>query len=306
MLLLGLLLNVDRRTLTLVLGVALVLSVGACGSEPAPQPQIVAAAPTSVATTAPLTAPSATPTVVPTATATPVPAAPSPVPTSVPTPTAAPTATSVPPTSTPVPSQAAVAETTPVSEDESNVEPAVEPTVLIETPTPVPTATPTLTPAEPEVEGDSLAVEPDATETPLENVPTAVVVVSGEPPIECYDAVINLYRGFVDGVDALAFEGGRVQCGAAASTTVTASRSYRHSSGLVVQRNANYIFDESGTGYVPYSGAMHFCSNGQPASVLIRAETVPSLLVVIDSEARRQIAQGVTGPVTFSEAGAQC
>lgn len=179
---------------------------------------------------------------------------------------------------------------------------------MAETPTEVPTTAPTPVPivaaTAAEVEAEEPAIEASPTPTPLAEAPAAAV--SGAPPIECYDAVIKLYRGFVDGVDELGFEDGRVQCGAAASTTVAASRSYRHSSGLVVQRNANYIFNDAGTGYIPYSGAMHFCSDGQPASLAISAETVPQLLVLIDNEARRQIAQGMTGPATFSEAGSQC
>lgn len=87
---------------------------------------------------------------------------------------------------------------------------------------------------------------------------------------------------------------------------MAAAKSYRHSSGLVVQRNGDFIFNEAGTAYIPYSGTMHFCVNSQPSSAPLVAETVPSLLVVIDSEAQRQLAQGAVGPATFTDAGSQC
>ena len=281
--------NVSRRVVLVVLGTCIVLFMAACGSEAADQAQALSVAPTSLPTTPPLSAPTVAPAPAPTALPT---AAPTPtsVPTALPTPTAVPTS----PTVAAAPSATAVSEAAP-AEVEPTVEAIAEPTAVVETPTVVPTPLPTPTVA-----------EPDPTPTPLAETPTPVVVVSGEPPLECYDAIIKLYRGFVEGVDALAFEGGRVFCGGAASSTVTASRSYRHSSGLVVQRNANYIFNDEGTAYIPYSGAMHFCTNGQPASAPIVADTVPALLVVIDNEARVQIAQDASGPTTFTSSGATC
>ena len=281
-----------------VLWASMMIGLAACGSETDDQAQLIVAAPTSIATTAPLSAP--TPTLEPTAVPTVAPA-PSPIPTA--TPTVIPTATATP-VSTPAPSSEPAPAAPAVSVDEPTPEPTSEPTAVPATPTTVPTPLPTAVVDEPDTDNDTSGVAVTATSTAA---PTPTPQVSAvEPPLECYDTIIRLYRGYVEATDALAFEGGRVSCGAPASSTVTADRSYRHASGLVVQRNANYIFDDAGTGYIPYSGAMHFCSSGQPASVLISAETVPSLLVVIDNEARRQIAEGMSAPVTFSGAGTTC
>jgi len=117
---------------------------------------------------------------------------------------------------------------------------------------------------------------------------------------------VQVYRAFVDGVDDLSFEGGRVYCGGAGTNAVSAARSYRHASGLIIQRNADYIFNDAGTAYIPYSGSVHFCMNGQPASAPVRADTVPALLVVIDNEAQRQLAQGASGPAAFTGSSSQC
>ena len=290
--------NIRRGLRALGLATALVVLLGACASEAPDQAQVVTAAPTAVPTTPPLTVPTETP--VPTATAIPEPTAtPLPAPTAEPTPAVEPT---------PVP--AATAEpATAESEPEPTAGPAeVAPTATpvpapTEAPTPLPTPIPTAT-----VE----ATEPDLTATGVDPVPatdttpTAVVVVtSNEPPLECYDPVISIYRAFVDGVDSLSFEGGRVTCIGAATNGVSAARSYRHLSGLVISRNNNYIFNSAGTGYINFSGAVHFCINGQASSAPIQSETVPSLLNVIEAEIQRQVAQGATGPTSFS-GSAQC
>jgi hypothetical protein len=132
------------------------------------------------------------------------------------------------------------------------------------------------------------------------------VTTSGEPPLECYDQQVRVYRAYVEGVDDLSFENGRVFCAGAGTNAVAAAASYRHSTGLVVSRNGDFIFNEAGTAYIPYSGSIHFCLNGQPTSAPVVADTVPSLLVVIDAEAQRQVAQGATGPAVFTPSGAQC
>ena len=136
--------------------------------------------------------------------------------------------------------------------------------------------------------------------------PTAVAATTtGEAPLECFDRQIGVYRAFVDGVDELAFENGRVFCSGAGSNAVSAAASYRHSTGLVISRNADFIFNGDGT-YTNYSGLVHFCVDGQAASAPFSAATVPSLLVVIDAEAQGRVTQGAVGPASFSGAGAQC
>lgn len=260
------------------------LLLAACGSEASEQAQVVAATATPIATTAPIAVPTATPDPTPTA----VPqATPTPLPTPVPPPTLVPTAL---PTLAPPPSTA-VAEPAPATAD------------VLETPTAAPTPLPTAAP-EPTVAVED-ASGSDSVPTPSVTV-TAVAAVSGEPPLECYDAEVQVYRAFVDGVDVLSFEGGRVYCSGAGTDEVSAAGSYRHSSGLVVSRNADYIFDDAGTAYIPYSGSVHFCMSGQAASAPVRADTVPALLIVIDNEAQRQIAQGASRPLAFSGGGSQC
>lgn len=140
---------------------------------------------------------------------------------------------------------------------------------------------------------------------PVSTSPTAVVS-SGELPLECYDRKIQLYRGFVEGNDSVSFESGRVYCNPASTQGVSAGRSYRHKSGLVVQRYADYQLNSEGTGYTNFSGLIHFCSNGQAQSAPIVATTVPQLLVVIDNETRNQIAQGAAAPGAFTPSGSQC
>ena len=95
-------------------------------------------------------------------------------------------------------------------------------------------------------------------------------------------------------------------CSGAGANAVSAASSYRHSSGIVVARNADFIFNDAGTAYIPYSGSLHFCMNGEPVSAPVRADTVPALLVVIDNEAQRQLGQGASAPVAFTSSGAQC
>lgn len=289
--------NIRRGVRALGLVAALVVLLGACASEAPDQAQVITDAPTAVPTTPPLTVPTETPVPtaipVPEATATPIP-----TPTAEPTPTVEPTPA---PTATAAPAAAE-------SEPEPTAAPAeVAPTatavpVPTEAPTPLPTPIPTAT-AE-ATEGDTpVGVDPVPATDPTA---TAVVVVtSNEPPLECYDPVISIYRAFVDGVDSLSFEGGRVTCIGAATNGVSAARSYRHLSGLVISRNANYIFNSAGTGYINFSGAVHFCINGQASSAPIQSATVPSLLNVIEAEIQRQVAQGATGPTAFSGT-AQC
>lgn len=245
-----------------------------CGSQTTDSAQVDLVEPTAIPTTAPLVAPTATPVPTPAPTATPLPPAPTatPAPTETPVPTVAPAPTSPPPT--------------PVSEPTS-----AEPTVAPEaTPTPEPTSVPAETPVP---------------ETPT-GVATETPVPSGEPSVECYDREVQLDRALVEGVDVVTFEGGKVYCVGAGTNAVSAARSYRLSSGLVVQRTADFIFDETGTGYIPYSGIMHFCLDGQPASAPIRANSLPELFLVTDAEAQRQISQGATPPTLFTNNGAQC
>ena len=140
----------------------------------------------------------------------------------------------------------------------------------------------------------------------MAETPTAVVATTDEAPLECFDRAVQVYRAFVEGVDEISFEGGRVFCSGAGANAVSAALSYRHSSGLIVQRNADFIFEEGSTAYIPYSGSVHFCVNGQPSSAPVRADTVPALLIVIDNEAQRQVAQGAIGPNAFTAGGSQC
>lgn len=258
--------------------IALVLA--ACGTDGAEQAQVVAATATPIPTTPPVSAPTSTP--VPTATPVPAPTA-TPLPTSTVAPTAVPA---------PTPEPAA----TPTAAPDVAPAPTVAPTAtvaaeIVATPTPLPTAT---------------AEQADPVATAVTETPTAVVAAAGEPPLECFDRDVQVYRGFVEGVDVLTFEGGRVYCSGAGTNAVSVAGSYRHSSGLVVQRNGDFILNNAGTDYIPYSGTMHFCMNGQPASAFVVADSVPALLVVIDSEAQRQRAQGASGPVTFTASGTQC
>lgn len=290
--------NMNRRVLLVVVSASLTLLLAACGSGGADQAQVDSVAATAVPTTPPLTVPTVTPLPTPTLAALAVPTS-----TPVPAPTAAPTATPAP-TLEPDPSPTVVSDAAPA------------PTTAPETPAPTatvaaeaeavatPTAVPTPTAGVPEGEGTP-PIAADATSTPVPEAPTAVVVASGEPPIECYDPGLGIYRGYVDGVDALSF-GGRVECTGAGTNAVSAARSYRHSSGLVVSRNANFRFNDAGTGYINYSGSMHFCMSGQAAVAPIVADTVPALLLVIEGEAQRQLAQGATAPVGFTGSGSQC
>jgi len=241
----------------------MLLLLAACGSGVAEQTQVVSVTPTSVATTAPLSVPTVTP--VPTPTSTAVPQATS---TPLPTVTAAPT-----PTLEPAPSPAAASDDAVASTDATA---EADPAEVIETPTPV--ATPIETPiptSTPEAQEDDAEPAPIPTEAP-----TTAVAATGEAPVECYDPDVKVYRGFVDGVDALSFEGGRVFCTGAGTNNVSAALSYRH--------------------------FIHFCMNGQPASAPVRADRVPTLLVVIDSEAQRQLAQGASAPAGFTGSGTQC
>jgi len=285
--------NMKRGALTLALGAAMVVFLAACGSEATEQTQVVSVTPTSIPLTAPLSVPTATP-----------------IPT--PLPTAAPAATSTPvPTALPAATVAPAATATPIPDQ------APEPTTVVADAAPAATAvaTPTAAAAAPEIAvptatvepaGEDDAADPDPTSTPVPETPTAVVVASGEPPLECFDPDLQIYRAFVDGVDSLSFDGGKVTCIGAATNAVSAARSYRHSSGLIVQRAANYIFNDTGTGYIPFSGLMHFCVNSQPVAAPIVAESVPALLFVIDAEAQRQLAQGASGPALFTSNGTQC
>lgn len=296
--------KMNRRALMVALWISMVLLLAACASDAGEQAQVVSVPPTAVPTTAPLAVPTAIPTSVPTPTVEPQPPATS-------TPIPAPVTPTVPPAPTAEPTPPPVTDSAAAQESADTPEP--EPTEIVETPTPVatPTAEATETPdaaSDPAQDVTDTDPDPDVgTEaTPVPETPTAIVVASGEPPLECYDAEVQLYRAFVDGVDALSFEGGRVYCGGAGTNAVSAERSYRHSTGLIVQRNANYLFNNAGTGYIPFSGFVHFCSDGQPASAPVTAETVPALLVVIDAEAQRQVAQGASAPAAFGGSGAQC
>ena len=289
-----------RRALTLTLGTSALLLAASCSSEPIEQTQIAVVPPTAVATTAPVAMPTAPPpTATPAPTATAVPAAPTSTP--APTPTAAPTAEAPPapttePTSAAAPADDAVA-ADPTATPTADPAPTPTPTVAVETPTETPTP----------AETDEVAATPTAEPSPTAEASDAsAVATSGEPPLECYDQQVRVYRAYVEGVDDLSFEGGRVFCAGAGTNAVAAAASYRHSTGLVISRNGDFIFNEAGTAYIPYSGSIHFCLNGQPASAPVVAETVPSLLVLIDAEAQRQVAQGATGPAVFTPSGAQC
>lgn len=292
--------NMHRRGLIVALGASMALLLAACGSAAGEQAQVVSVTPTSVATTAPLSVP----------TPTPEPVAETPVPQA--TPTFIPTATVVPaPSAAPTPPIEAATTETVTSELAATEVPGetdtgeVDAAEVVETPTAAPTAvpTPTVQPtasAEDGAGADGADSEP--TPTPAAETPTAVVTSSGEAPLECYDRDSGVYRAHVEGVDSLSFEGGRVYCSGAG----TGSGSYRHASGLIITRNGDFIFNEAGTAYIPYSGTVHFCRNGQPATAPVQAETVPALLVVIDAETHRQIAQGATAPAAFTGSGAQC
>lgn len=289
--------NMNRRALIVTLWASMILGLAACGSEATEQAQVVSVPPTSVPTTSPLSVPSPTPITPPTSTALPE-ATSTPLPTALPAPTAAPPAS---PTPTLAPAPTAASDVATASADAA---PTVDADAVIETPTPVPTPTA----QESETDEDSSAPGSDvgAESTPVAETPTAVVAASSEPPLECFDRDVQVYRAHVDGVDALSFEGGRVYCTGAGTNAVSAALSYRHSSGLVVQRNGDYIFNDAGTAYIPYSGSLHFCKDGQSASAPVRADTVPALLVVIDNEAQRQVAQGASGPAAFTGGSSQC
>ncbi len=284
-----------RRLLLTAVGTSLTLLVSCGGSAPVEQAQLVTATPTAVATTPPLTVPTETPVPDPTATA--LPAF-----TPTPTPAAAPTPTAEPDTPTPVPDPNPNPTATPApAEPADDPAPTATPEAAA-TATPIPTPIPTSTPEQQAADDDTDlgAVPPIAATTPT------VVVATGEPPLECYDRAVDLYRGFVEGVDTLSFEGGRVYCNGAGTNAVSAARSYRHATGLIVNRNADYLFNGAGTGYINFSGTMHFCMEGAAASSPFQAATVPQLLLVIDSEALRQVAQGATPPASFNGGGAQC
>ena len=302
----------QQPAVTIVLGVLLVLRlssmrrlavaglvlllIGCAGSDDVEPTQVAAVAPTSVPTTPPLEVPTVTP--VPTPTSAPVPAAtatPLPVPTATLVP--APTATAAPEPTTAAADSGADAAPEPTSAPD----PTAVPTA-VETPTPIPTSTPIPTPT-PE-QGDDPAVGTGV--PPVSESPTAVVAPSGGLPLECYDRNVQVYRGFVEGIDSLSFEIGRVYCNASTNAGVSAARSYRHQSGLVVQRSADFLFNSSGTGYINYSGFIHFCLNGQAENAPIVADTVPQLLIVIDNETRNQIAQGAVAPGSFTASGTAC
>ncbi|MEM7091661.1 MAG: hypothetical protein AAF567_01565 [Actinomycetota bacterium] len=291
-------LNVARRwrPFGIVLGaLVLVLLASACSSDPqelAQQTQVVSVTPSPVPTTPPLVVP--TPSPVPTPEPVIVPGT---TPTPVPTPTVAPTVEPTP-TADPAGDAAASSDSAP----EPTATAAAEPEL---TATPIPTATP-----EPEGDGDTAAAEatPEPTTEPTAEAetPTAVVVASGEAPLECYDTVVEVYRAYVEGVDTVSFEAGRVYCTGAGTNSVSAARSYRHTSGLIVQRNGDFILNDAGTGYTPYSGTMFFCVDGQGASSPITSNTVPTLLIVIDNEAARLVAEGATPPASFDGNGPRC
>lgn len=286
--------NLNRRALVAAVWAVVILLLAACGSDDADQAQVISVTPTSLPTTAPLALPTQTPAVVPTAAAAPLATA-VPVATAEPTPT--PLAT---PTSAPVPAPSPTA----ISAEADAVE---SPTPLpTEIPAPTATAIPASTPAPTATPIPSATEVPVVTEEPEVATPTAVVVASGEPPLECYDAEVRVYRAYVEGVDTISMVGGSVHCSGAGTNAVSAAASYRHSSGLIMQRNADFIFNEDGTAYIPYSGALHFCVDGQALSAALRADTVPSLLVVIDNEARRLVSEGAVGPAAFSSAGSLC
>ncbi len=290
----------NRQALIVTLGAVAMLLVVACGSDAGEAAQVVPATPTAIATTAPLSLPTPAPTstlvpvseVAPTA---------QPTPTTQPTSTAQATPTTQPtPTVEPAPTATVAADAEPLP-DSATASATVE---AIARQTPVPT--PTAEELETAVDASGPDAGADADSTPVAQDPTAVAVVSGEAPLECYDTQVQIYRAFVEGVDVLSFEGGRVYCSGAGSSAVSAARSYRHASGLIVNRNADYMFNDAGTGYIPYSGSVHFCLNGQPASAPVVADTVPALLVVIEGEVQRQVAQGAIGPSEFTAAGSQC
>lgn len=301
--------NTGRRVPLVVLGAALVLILAACGSGAAEQAQVASATPalvptpTSLPTTAPLAVPTATPAPAPAPTA---PAAVVPEATSTPVATALPTPNPIPAAETgPAPTAVPAPDPSPSPLPDADTAPAstAVPTATVQV-TETPTAMPTMPATEPDPQGEDN--DSSTTATPVAVATTAVVATSGEAPLECYDRDVQVYRAHVDGVDDLSFEGGRVYCSGAGTNAVSAAGSYRHSSGLVVQRNADFIFNADSTAYIPYSGSVHFCLNAQPASAPVVADTVPALLVVIDQEAQRQLGQGATAPAGFSASGAQC
>lgn len=295
------------------------LLLAACGSDAADQAQVVAETPTSVPTTAPLSLPTPLPTPVPTPLPQPLP---TPVSTPLPQPTVTPVATALATTPEPepdptaAPSVASAPEVEPIPDPTTTASAAptaptaatavATPTVAVdtaETPTLVPTAV--AAGSETQDPASDAEVDPGSVVTVVET-PTAVAVASGEPPLECFDRDLQFPRAYIEGVDNLSFDGGTVYCTGDARDAVSVARSYRHSSGLVIQRNADFIFNETSTAYIPYSGAVHFCVNGQPGSAPVRADSVPALLVVIDTEAQRQVAQGASAPAAFTGGGSQC
>jgi len=284
----------NRRAL--IVAVLALLILASCGSEDPEQAQVVAETPTAIPTTPPVAVPTSTP--IPPPTPTPIPppptatALPTPPPTALPPPTVA-------PTTAPAPTVAADPTAIPVAE----VQPAPE---VIETPTPIPTATTEAPPAGVGVPPTDSQADAGAQPTTVTEAPTAVVASSGETPLECFDRDVQVYRALVDGVDVLTFEGGRVYCSGAGTAAVSAAASYRHSSGLVIQRNGDYIIDNATGGYIPYSGTVHFCVGGQSSTASVRADTVPQLLIVIDNETARLVGQGARGPASFTSNGSQC
>lgn len=298
-----------RGGLSIAVGGSLMLLFAACASGASDADSVVAAAAVSSPTSLPTTAPLALPT--PTPSPSPAPAFPTPLPATVPTviPTALPAPTGIQdpaPTTAPTPAATAPAETATAqaSPAPTAIAEATAAPLVVESPTPAPAPSPPPAPAPTSETAPTTA--PTAESTVVVGTPTAVVVATGEPPLECYDRDVRVYRAFVDQVDSLSFEGGRVYCSGAGTNAVSAAASYRHSSGLVIQRNGDFIFNDAGTAYIPYSGTVHYCLNAQPASAPVRADTVPSLLVVIDQEAQRQVAQGAIPPRGFTGGGAQC
>lgn len=286
------------RTIVVALGLGVALVAGACGADSSEQAQVVAVTPTpfqqalvptTAAVTVPTPVPSPTPVVLPSAVAT-----------LVPSPTAEPT---------PEPTPTAVA--TPTGETDVSPDPTATP-IATAAPVPSPTTAAAAQSEQAEAGGtdtdEAGETESDGTEgtSAAGGLTPTAVAATGEAPLECYDPVLKIYRGFVEGVDSISFEAGRVECGGAGSNDVSAARTYRHSSGLIVQRNANYILNDSGTSYVPYSGTIHFCLDGQPSSTAVVADTVPALLVVLDSQAQHQLIQGATPPAAFGASGTQC
>lgn len=296
---------VKRAALLSTICATAVLFLAACSSDAADDGALVAAVgPTAVPTTAPIAQPTATPVPTPS-----LPDAPTPLPVPDSTATPVPTATVAPTPTVVETAPTAEAAPTPEAAPEATPAPTATAAPVIADPTAVPaaTATPTGQTVDPSAGVDPTAVDPDSGTDPVAANPTAVPVVpTGEAPLECFDRQLGIYRAFVDGVDEISFEGGRVFCNGAGTNAVSAAASYRHSTGLVVSRNADFVLNDAGTGYTNHSGLIHFCIDGQPSSVPFEAATVPSMLIIIDGTAQGQVAQGAVGPASFTGAGATC